>query len=80
MKKRIDGNKYIKVNNKGNKYISLPKYWEKGINTFFIEKVKLIGKTKDKKDLEIEMDEKQFFEWLDKIKEEFLKNTKEVKE
>lgn len=67
-KKIIDGEDFIEVNPlNGEKFIRI-----KGVNktpVIDIKEVKIIGKIQEtKEEIELSMDKKVFFEWLDKLK------------
>jgi len=64
-KKIINGNKYTKVNSKGQHYLSIPGHVFEKPNDLFVKKVKFIGLIKNK-EVEIDMTIEQFNEWLDK--------------
>jgi hypothetical protein len=68
-KKIIDGNDLIEVSPvSGDKYIRIRE--SQKMPTIDIKEVKIIGKLQDtKEDIELSMNRKLFFEWVDKLKQ-----------
>ena len=69
-KKKINAEEFSKQIKKDKWLVELPVEDKKKINLMKIEAVKLIGKIKGiKEDIELIMDKKTFFDWIEKLKE-----------